>query len=95
MSKNKKEINIFSDIGEEAIEEKKEISEKSILGAFEVEEKKKPTKKPFSFYLDVTLNQKIEENVDRIQREAKRKGVNIDISKSKLVEKILNDYFSK
>jgi hypothetical protein len=89
--KKNKEKDIFH-FDEENSEDQTE-KDKSLLDDFEVVEKKKPTKKPFSFYLDIRYNQLLEERIDQIEREAKRKGVNIDISKSKLLEKILDDYF--
>ena len=88
----KKDVDIFSDLSEE-LEEKKEAKKKTMLDEFEVKEVKKAKKKPFSFYLDVKYNELLEEHIENMKREAKRKGIKIDISKSKLLEKILDDYF--
>jgi predicted HicB family RNase H-like nuclease len=87
---NKKESKDIFDFTEEE-EIKKET--KSEVSEFAVEEKGKPTKKPFSFYLNVKYNKLLEEKIDQIERKAKRENIKIDINKSKLLEKILDDFF--
>lgn len=88
----KKDIDIFADLSEE-IDEKNERINDIVLNEFEVKTVKKNNKKAFSFYIDAKYNQLIEEYIDNLKREAKRKGIKISINRSKLLEKILDSYF--
>lgn len=65
------------------------------INEFLVEEKKKPSKKPFSFYINVKYNDLLEKRIDQMKRKAKRNNLEIDINKSKLLEKILESYFGE
>jgi hypothetical protein len=91
--KKKESKDIFDFTEAEEVEIENKNKNKNEINEFVVEKVKKPLKKPFSFYLNVKYNKLLEKKIDQIEREAKRKNIKVDINKSKLLEKILDNYF--